>query len=100
MHLNSTQYKITWISGSATTYALRSLSPNARETARTPPTRQVPSEVQKHFREISGTVLLSEIHVRLVSLELGDNHNNQNHISRPNIKFTPSQKIKIKINKK
>jgi len=34
--------KHTWISGSATTYCLRSLSPNARETARTPPTLQVP----------------------------------------------------------
>lgn len=32
----------TWISGSAMTYRFRSLSPNARETARTPPTRQVP----------------------------------------------------------
>lgn len=32
----------TWISGSATTYCFNSLSPNARETARTPPTLQVP----------------------------------------------------------
>lgn len=37
---------VTWISGSATTYGLSSLSPKARETARTPPTRHVP-EFQK-----------------------------------------------------
>ena len=36
---------LTRISGSATTYCFRSLSPNARETARTPPTLQVPEYV-------------------------------------------------------
>lgn len=39
------QTNLTLISGSATTYGFRSLSPNARETARTPPTRQVPEEL-------------------------------------------------------
>jgi hypothetical protein len=37
----------TLISGSATTYCFRSLSPNARETARTPPTRHVPAHITK-----------------------------------------------------
>ena len=35
---------LTLISGSATTYCFNSLSPNARETASTPPTRHVPAK--------------------------------------------------------
>lgn len=39
----------TWISGSATTYCFKSLSPNARETASTPPTLQVPTQNLEGF---------------------------------------------------
>ena len=41
------QVKITWISGSATTYCFRRRSPNARETASIPPTLQVPIQLTK-----------------------------------------------------
>lgn len=46
------QVDSTCISGSATTYGFSSLSPNARETARTPPTRHVPVKVEQHVRSL------------------------------------------------
>lgn len=42
VHLFNQVLQVTCISGSATTYCFKSLSPKARETASTPPTLQVP----------------------------------------------------------
>lgn len=42
--------RVTCISGSATTYCFKSLSPKARETASTPPTLQVPATQYVTFR--------------------------------------------------
>ena len=49
--------KFTCISGSATTYGLSSLSPNARETARTPPTLHVPVKAWQQNRSLQELLL-------------------------------------------
>ena len=49
--------KVTCISGSATTYGLSSLSPNARETARTPPTLHVPVKAWQQIRSLQELLL-------------------------------------------
>lgn len=47
------RFQVTCISGSATTNGLSNLSPNARDTARTPPTRHVPGKFRNSLEKFS-----------------------------------------------